>query len=121
MNFVKWKISIFFIVFFATLILWFTLFPGSSQSASEEKPSSDLIARGRKLFNNTDGLGTKYACILCHQKGKEIKNSEVAKAGDQLPAVINKYLVDKAKGKALDKNSEEMKALAAYITYEHSK
>ena len=93
----------------------------AANSSPQEKPSPELLAQGRELFNTKERLGVKFACILCHQKEKTIKKSEVQKAGDNLPDVINKYLVEKAKGKALDKDSEEMKALAAYIAYEHSK
>ena len=50
-----------------------------------------------------------------------IRISEVQKAGDQLPLVINKYLTGKAKGTALAPDSQEMKALVAYIRHEHSK
>lgn len=66
-------------------------------------------------------MGTKYACILCHQNEKVIKKSNLAKVGDKLPAVINKYLTEKAKGRAIPADSLEMKALMAYITCEHSK
>ncbi len=117
----KLKVYLFFLVFFLTLVLWFGLVPKNVQSSDEGKPSPELIAKGRELFNNKDGLGTKYACILCHQKEKAIKHSKVLQAGDGLPDLINKSLVDRAKGKSLDKNSEEMKALMAYILYEHSK
>lgn len=90
-------------------------------SEAEKAASPELIARGKELFTSTKSLGTKYACILCHQKEKVIKRSEILKAGDSLPDMINKYLLEKAKGaKPLDKNSAEMKALAAYILYEHS-
>ncbi len=117
----KLKIFLFFSAFCLTLVLWLGLVSKNAESAPDGKPSPELIAKGRELFYAKEGLGTKYACILCHQKEKAIKRSKVIKAGDRLPDLINKSLVDKAKGKALDKNSEEMKALAAYITYEHSK
>src|SRR5689334_20457516 len=96
-------------------------FAGVWANAAGEAPSADVIARGRELFNKKEGLNTKFACILCHQKDKAIKKVDVEKAGDKLPAVINKYLVEKAKGKALAPDSPDMQALAAYIRYEHSK
>ena len=89
--------------------------------AVEKNASPELIARGKELFNNKESLGTKYACILCHQKEKTLKRSKILQAGEGLPDLINKSLTEKAKGKSLDRNSEEMKALVAYITYEHSK
>ena len=88
--------------------------------SSDEKPSPELMALGKELFLAKDRLKVKYACILCHQQEKAIKKSEALKWGDKLPEVINKYLVEKAKGKALAEDSEEMRALVAYILYEHS-
>lgn len=118
----KLKVCLFFLGAFVMLILWFGLISKSVESAPEAKPSAELIAKGKELFNNKEGLGTKYACILCHQKEKALKRSKVLQAGEGLPDLINKSLIEKAKGsKPLDKNSEEMKALVAYILYEHSK
>jgi len=117
----KLKIFLFFSALFITLVLWLGLVSKNAESAPDEKPSPELIAKGRELFYAKEGLGTKYACILCHQKEKAIKRSKVLQAGDGLPDLINKSLVERAKGKSLDKNSEEMKALMAYILYEHSK
>lgn len=88
---------------------------------AEEAPSADLIAKGRTLFNEKKALNAKFECILCHKGDKAIKKSDIEKAGDKLPAVINKYLTEKAKGPALKPDSEEMQALIAYIKYEHSK
>lgn len=98
---------------------------GSLQSASGQALPADvtpeLIAKGKVLFETKDGLGTKYACILCHKADKAVKKSAVIKAGDKLPVVINKYITTKSKGKAIAADSEEMKALEAYIRYEHMK
>ena len=80
-----------------------------------------LVARGRELFNNKQGLGVKYACILCHQKDKAIKKKKALDAGPKLPELINQYIVNKAKGKPLAKDSPDMQALAAYILQEHSR
>ncbi len=83
--------------------------------------SPELIAQGRELFNHKEGLKVKFACILCHKQEKAIKKSDVEKAGDKLPSVINKYITEKAKGQAIPADSDQMKALMAYIRYEHSK
>ena len=95
------------------------------QAANETIPpdvSPELIAKGRDLFNNKGGgLNNKFACILCHKADKAIEKTKVEKAGDNLPSIINKYLTEKSKGPALAPESEEMKALMAYIRYEHSK
>ena len=94
---------------------------GASAQAPADKAPAELIARGRDLFNNKEGLQVKYACIMCHKQNKAIKASAVRKAGDKLPAVINNYLAKKSKGKPLAEDSEQMKALMAYIRHEHMK
>ena len=92
--------------------------------ANEILPSDvtpEMVAKGKELFNAKEGLKVKFACILCHKQDKAIKKADVQKVGDDLPAVINKYITTKAKGPALVADSEEMKALMAYVRYEHSK
>ncbi len=83
--------------------------------------SPELIAQGRELFNHKEGLKVKFACILCHQQEKAIKKSSLEKIGDKLPVIINKHITEKSKGQAIPADSEQMKALMAYIRYEHSK
>ncbi len=116
----KTRFFISFLGLFLGVFMW-----GNFQSMAGQALPADvtpeMIAKGRELFNATAGLGTKYACILCHKKEKVIKKAKIEKAGDQLPAVINKYITTKSKGKALAVDSAEMKALIAYIRYEHSK
>ena len=92
-----------------------------AENVPADKPSPELIAEGRELFNSIKGLSVKYACILCHKQEKAIKKSVLEKLGDQLPVVINKHITEKAKGPAIAADSEQMKALMAYIRYEHSK
>ena len=75
-----------------------------------------LKARGKELFTTKEALNTKLACVLCHQGSKALDPVKVKALGDTLPDVINKYVVEKAKGTALAKDSEEMKALVAYLT-----
>ena len=108
----------FFLIFLAALLAGLS---GASAQAPADKAPAELIAKGRDLFNNKEGLQVKYACILCHKQNKAVKAAAVQKAGDKLPAVINKYIVKKSKGKPLAENSEEMKALMAYIRHEHMK
>lgn len=93
----------------------------SSLYAVETAPTPELLTQGRELFNKKEGLGAKFACILCHQKDKAIQKSKLEKIGDNLPVIINKYLTEKSKGPALAAESEKMKALMAYIRYEHAK
>jgi cytochrome c len=93
----------------------------TSNAFAAETASPELVAKGRELFNTKAGLGVKFECILCHKNDKAIDKSAIAKAGDKLPAVINKYITGKSKGKAIAADSEEMKALIAYIQLEHSR
>ena len=74
-----------------------------------------LVAKGKELFTNKEGLNTKIACALCHQGSKALDPAKINALGDALPDTINKYLVEKAKGTALAKDSQEMKALEAYL------
>ena len=93
----------------------------AAQSGLDAKPTEEELKLGRDLFNKKEGLGVKFACILCHQKDKAIKKSKVIQLGDKLPDVINLHITEKAKGpKSIDKNSKEMKVLIAYIMHEHS-
>jgi cytochrome c len=84
-----------------------------------EEPSPELIAYGEALFT-TKKLGAKYECLLCHKGEKAIERSKVLMLGDKLPDVINDHLLKKAKGKPIARDSEEMRALVAYITHKHS-
>jgi len=79
-----------------------------------------LVAEGETLFTTKEGLGVKIACTTCHKGDKAVKLAEVNAAGDQLPDVINKYVVEKSKGSALAKDSREMQALTAYIKEKHA-
>lgn len=112
------KTKVFVLTGFILLAIGIAL--SSNLVSAENNASPELIAEGRELFNTTKSLGNKFACILCHRKDKAIRRAEVAKLGDRLPDVINKYLVEKSKGKPLAKDSQEMKALTAYIVNEHS-
>ena len=93
----------------------------SGTAAGEDAPAPEVMARGRDLFNKKEAIKAKYACILCHQKDKTLERAKILKLGDQLPAVINKYLTKKSKGAPFPADSEDMKAIIAYIKYEHSK
>ena len=110
------KMYLFSVFLFAAFgfFLWAEITPA-------EKPSAELITQGRELFNRKEGLNIKFACILCHQQEKVIKKSSLDKLGDKLPLIINKHITEKSKGRAIPADSQEMKALMAYIRYEHSK
>ncbi|MBI3306753.1 MAG: hypothetical protein HYZ84_02960 [Candidatus Omnitrophica bacterium] len=110
------KISLFSLLLSAAFgfFLW-------AENVPADKPSPELITQGRELFNQKEGLKVKFACILCHKQEKAIKKSSVEKLGDKLPVIINKHITEKSKGQAIREDSQEMKALMAYIRYEHSK
>lgn len=106
----------------AVLLLALCAAPAIFAEDAAPKPDEAVIARGSELFNAKEGLGVKYACISCHKGEKAIKKSSVTKLGDKLPSAINKYITGKSKGdKALEPDSADMKALEAYIRFEHAK
>lgn len=97
------------------------IFLSAPHSLAQEKPSAELLQKGKELFNKKLP-GAKVACISCHRGAKVIKKSEISKlSADQLPDVINKYVVKKSKGKPIAKDSDDMKALAAFIVHEHAR
>ena len=96
-------------------------FPAAAKEALPADVTPELIAQGKQRLNHKEGLKIKFACILCHQQEKAIKKSSLEKIGDKLPVIINKHITEKSKGSAIPENSREMKALMAYIRYEHSK
>ena len=95
--------------------------PSAAKDALPADVTPELIFQGKQLFNSKEGLKVKFACILCHQQEKAIKKSSLEKLGDKLPVIINKHITEKAKGPSIPEDSQEMKALMAYIRYEHSK
>lgn len=119
MFFQSLKVNLFGILVFAGVLFTFSF--THAASPQDDDASQALIAKGRELFNAKEGLGVKFACILCHKNDKAIKRVEIEKLGSGLPDMINQQIVKKAKGTVqLAKDSEEMKALVAYIKNEHS-
>jgi mono/diheme cytochrome c family protein len=98
-------------VFWVTVSLLFLGFVNFSYA--DEDPA--LAVRGKELFEKKEALHAKFSCVTCHRGSKAISAADAAGFGDGLPDVINKYLVQKSKGPALAKDSEEMKALTAYL------
>jgi cytochrome c len=101
------------------LILPFRVVPSGAQEVQTADPA--LLDRGRALFHAKEGLGVKFACILCHKQEKAIKRSVVDKLTDaDLAKVINQQLVKKAKGtKPIAADGADMQALITYIRQEH--
>lgn len=114
----KVRMFLFTFAFALSALIAANFTPSTVQAAD----NAALIAKGKELFHSKKGLNVKFECIMCHkQPGKEVKKSHVLKAGDKLPSVINKYITQKSKGKAIAADSEEMKALIAYIQEVHAK
>ncbi len=83
---------------------------------------SKLIERGKTLFNDPQLGKTGSSCNSCHPNGKGLEKSAtkkefsvMGKPVKSLEDVINFCIASAMKGKALDKNSQDMKALVAYI------
>ncbi len=83
---------------------------------------SKLIERGKQLFNDPQLGKTGSSCNTCHPNGKGLEKSAskkefsvMGKPVKSLEEVINFCITSAMKGKALDKNSQDMKALVAYI------
>ena len=86
------------------------------------KDSATLKEMGEKLWGDT-ALGTSgMACGTCHPDGARLKKGPFPKfikmTGDivTMDQMINFCMVNPMKGKLLAWNSQEMTALAAYIT-----
>jgi cytochrome c len=83
------------------------------EAAVEVSPE---IAAGKALFNDVK-LGTAdKSCNSCHEGGKNLAGAadKYAEEGT-LAKVVNSCIVDALKGQPLDKDSERMKNLEAYI------
>lgn len=82
------------------------------------------VERGRALFNDPE-LGTNGAtCSTCHPNGKGLEKAgakgktEWKTPGgvlNSLEDAVNMCITMALKGKALDKNSQKMKDMVAYI------
>ena len=83
------------------------------------------MAKGKALFNDPKLAGgtAGKSCNSCHPDGKGLENAGIKKkefnlAGKKqtgLKEAINTCIENALKGKALDRKSQEMKDLAAYI------
>jgi len=82
---------------------------GSSIMAAEPP----LQLKGWQLFGS-EKLGTSgNSCAACHPDGSKLKGAVTA-SDEELAATINKCITGPLKGKALDPQSAEMKALLLY-------
>jgi cytochrome c len=82
------------------------------------------VTKGKALFNDSELAGgtAGKSCNSCHPDGKGLENAGMKKqfnlGGKKqtgLKEAINTCIENALKGKALDKESQEMKDLAAYI------
>lgn len=89
------------------LLLW-----GSSALATDPP----LQLKGWQLFGS-EKLGTSGAtCAGCHTDGSKLKGVAALK-DDDLSDIINQCITGPLKGKALDPQSTEMKALLVYTRH----
>jgi cytochrome c len=86
--------------------------------------SGDMAKKGKALFNDpTLASGTAgKSCNSCHPDGKGLENASMKKefniGGKQqksLKEAINTCIENALNGKALERKSQEMKGLVAYI------
>lgn len=81
---------------------------------------AENLEKGRLLFNDTS-LGTNgKSCNSCHLGGKGINSNKeryviFGKELDELEDAVNFCIEMALKGKPLDKNSEKMKDMVAYL------
>ncbi len=84
----------------------------------------DAVERGKTLFNDPEfagGLSGK-SCATCHPDGEGMDKAAARKEWKDsegnvktLEDMINQCIIGALEGEALDKNSEEMKDIVAYI------
>ena len=90
---------------------------GEAPAGEEVAMVSPEVAAGKALFNDAS-LGTSgKTCNSCHADGEGLAGA-AAKHTEEgaLAGVINNCIEKPLKGKALDKDSEQMKQLSAYVS-----
>ncbi len=82
------------------------------------------VERGKKLFNDPAFAGSTNdrSCNICHKNGKGLENAGNKKYTSfmrfkvkTLEDVVNLCIEKPLKGKPLDKDSQDMKDIVAYI------
>ena len=93
------------------MIIFMIVFLGSQIGATENKTKK--IELGKQLFNDSAfaNSANKRSCNSCHPEGKGIEEMD---NGDYTE-MINRCIVGALKGKALEKDSEEMQAMQVYL------
>lgn len=78
--------------------------------------------RGKALFNDPYFAGGVKSCNSCHPNGRGLGKAAqkkefhiMGKTQKSLEEAVNFCIVNASKGKAIDKGSEEMKDIVAYI------
>lgn len=74
--------------------------------------------RGKTLFNDPKFAGGTNACSTCHPDGSGLEKAAakyMGKTEKGLEDVVNACIEMGNKGKAIDKKSEQMKDIVAYI------
>jgi cytochrome c len=78
--------------------------------------------RGKALFMDKDFAGGSKACNSCHPNGRGLKKAGtkkkfniMGKRQNSLEEAVNFCIVNANKGKAIKKDSDEMKDIVSYI------
>jgi cytochrome c553 len=93
----------------SALILLSAVLIAGLAAAAHHEPSEGI---GKALFNDPKLGSTGKSCNDCHGSGKGM---DKAAGREDLDSVINTCITRALKGKALDKNSVEMRSLILYI------
>ncbi|WP_420266765.1 c-type cytochrome [Candidatus Magnetominusculus dajiuhuensis] len=97
-------------IFYYALVLVLSVFMASAVLYAEN------IENGEKLFKDTKlgGSASGKSCNSCHAAGKGIDLAKFNNSSNP-DDIVNKCIVGALKGKALAKDSIEMKDMVAYI------
>lgn len=109
--------------------------PPSMDDLDPDDPMTEHVLYGQEVFNETntvleDNVGNELSCMSCHADGGLSKSSSMVGVTTQFPEYrpregvvftledrINSSIVRSLNGEKIPEDSEEMRALIAYLTY----
>ncbi|SEA84011.1 thiosulfate dehydrogenase [Thalassobacillus cyri] len=109
--------------------------PPSTDDLDPEDPMTEYIKLGEKAFNETntvlsDEVGNELSCASCHADGGTGKGSSMVGVATQFPQYrsregdmftlsdrINGCMIRSMNGEKLDRRSDELRGMVAYLTY----